>query len=234
MSDDMQLEEVNLADSPSENTQSVPNEWQELDGKSQERFQKIARLKNEALEKAQRLEEENARLRSQSVIPAQRPSPGLEMTPEEQAADRRLQELDFTKKSEVEKMLDDKLQAIEGRAYLESQHAKLETKFTGEYPRYDRAEIEAEMKRLGNYNPESVYRDLYWDEIVQLEAKKMSEKQTKQPYSEKTRSRITSQMPWTPESLGERLRKPDGREFYQKNAEKITKLQTNWRLNGAS
>lgn len=235
MSDDMQLEEVNQTESPAEETSNVevesPDEWSSLDGKSQERFQKLANLKREAEKQAEqeRVAREKLEARLESLEKNQRiPMPRTnQMTDEEQRAYKRLQELGVANQNYVDRKVNEKLKAIEDRMYFDGLHNDLARDINSQsgLPKYDREEIEKEMKRTQNWNPRAVYRDLYHDEIVAYEAGKLTSKKKKTVQTEGTKSRIGTQQPWTKESLAERLRQPDGKQFFIKNREKILKMQ---------
>jgi len=235
MSDDMQLEEVQTV-SPTEEHSKVeevetPEEWSSLDGKSQERFQKLANLKREAetIAQKEKLEREKLQLRLEVLESNQRvPMPKTNnMTDEENRAFNRLQELGVANQSYVDKKVNEKLKAIEDRMYFDQLHNDLARDISSQsgLPKYDRDEIEREMKRTQNWNPRAVYRDMYHDEIVAYEADKLTSKKQKVVKTEGTKSRIGTSQPWTRESLAERLRQPDGKEFFTKNREKILKMQ---------
>lgn len=246
MSDDIRLEEPGQLDSPSSNKEGnepedqevdVPDDWKSLSGKAQDRFKQIMKQKNEALRERQELERELDQLRRQretAPTPPVQPSNG-DLTPEEQAAVNRLKQIGtFATKEEIEQRVQEiteRIQAERDREILDRTHSSLEDKFSGEdgLPAYDRSEIEDHMRKSGIYNPEAAYRDLYFDEIIEAKSKKTTKKE---PYSERTKSRIPSSQPWTPETLAERLRKPDGRAFYKKNRDKINELYSQWQSEG--
>jgi len=253
MSEDIQLEELGQIDSPSNTEEAqepkqedIPEDWNSLSGKAQDRFKQIMKQKNEALkerealqrerealqEERERLQRELEQLRNTRTAPI---PPGGDLTPEEQAAVNRLKQIGaFASKEDVEaeiRKITERIQAERDREVLDRLHSSLESKFSGEdgLPAYDRSEIEDHMRKKGIYDPEAAYRDLYFEEIVEA---KSSKQPKKEPYSEKTRSRIPSGTPWTPETLAERLRKPDGRQFYLKNADKINALYKQWETEG--
>lgn len=242
MSEDIQLEEPGQIDSPSNaeeaqapKQEDIPEDWNSLSGKAQDRFKQIMKQKNEALKERETLQQERERLQrelEQLRTPKTAPTPPSgDLTPEEQAAVNRLKQIgEFASKEDVEaeiRKITDRIQAERDREVLDRAHSSLEDKFSGEdgLPAYDRSEIEDHMRKKGIYDPEAAYRDLYFDEIVEARSSKQPKKE---PYSERTRSRIPSGTPWTPETLAERLRKSDGRQFYLKNADKINALYKQW------
>lgn len=236
MSDDkMQLEEVNQPESTADETSQqveTPDEWQQLDGKSQERFQALANLKKEAEAKAERERAEKERLEAEvkALKEMQRvpmPQTGT-MTPEEEAAYKRLTQLGVADQSYVDKKVEEKLKVIEDRLYFDGLHAKLEGDINSKkgMPRYDRSEVETHMREKQIFDPLAAYRDLYFDEIMAYENGQNSTKKTKAVQTEATKSRISTTEPWTKASLAERLRQPDGIEFFKKNRDKILKMQS--------
>lgn len=232
----MQLEEVNQPESTAEETSPVeaPEEWQSLDGKSQERFQALANQKKEAerlaeseRQERERLARENEQLRlAQTQVKVPMPPRQGEMTSEEEAAYRRLTELGVADQSYVDKKVEEKLKVIEDRLYFDAIHSRLESDINSKkgMPRYNRQEVEAHMREKQIYDPKAAYNDLFHDEVLAYEVGQASSKKTTATQTEGTRSRISTTEPWTRESLAERLRQPDGKEFYIKNKDKILKM----------
>lgn len=236
--DTIQLEEVNQPESTTENTSSVeaPDEWQNLDGKSQERFQALANQKKEAERQADKERQEKERLNrelelirqtqfNQTRVPM--PQTG-EMSDEEKAAYKRLTELGVADQSYVDKKVDEKVKVIEDRLYFDGLHQRLETSINSKkgMPKYDRQEVESHMREKQIFDPKAAYNDLYHDEILAYEVGQLTSNKQKAVQTEGTRSRISTTEPWTRESLKERLKQPDGLEFFKKNREKILKMQS--------
>lgn len=236
--DTIQLEEVNQPESTAEETSSVeaPDEWSELDGKSQERFQALANKKKEAerlaeieRQEKERLAREVEQLKATQVNQTKVPMPNTgEMTAEEQAAYRRLTELGVADQSYVDKKVEEKVKVIEDRLYFDSLHSNLEADINSKkgMPKYNRQEVEAHMREKQIFDPKAAYNDLYHDEILAYEVGQATNSKPKAVQTETTRSRISTTEPWTKESLAERLRQPDGIEFFKKNREKILKMQS--------
>lgn len=235
MSDDkMQLEEVNQPEPTADKTSEVveaPDEWQTLDGKSQDRFQALANLKKEAERQAEKERSERQRLEREleeaRTVQQRVPMPRTgEMSPDEEAAYKRLTQLGVADQAYVKREIDSQVKRIEDRLYFDALHSKLESEFNSKkgMPRYDRAEIEAHMKEHQNFDPRAAYRDLYYDELVAFEVE--NSKKQKVVQTEPTKSRIGSSEPWTKASLAERLRQPDGVEFFRKNRDKIMRMQS--------
>lgn len=235
--DTIQLEEVTQPESTAEETSSVeaPDEWQSLDGKSQERFQALANQKKEAERQAEKERQEKERLtkelellRQSQVSQPRIPMPQTgEMTAEEKAAYKRLTELGVADQSYVDKKVDEKVKAIEDRLYFDGLHQRLELDINSKkgMPKYDRQEVEAHMREKQIFDPKAAYNDLYHDEILAYEVSQSTSNKQKAVQTEGTRSRISTTEPWTKVSLAERLRQPDGLEFFRKNKDKILKMQ---------
>jgi hypothetical protein len=236
MSDDtMQLDEVNQPESTPEKTSSddAPLEWSSLSGDSQERFQSLANLKKQAEQTAERERAEKEKVKAdlealkaaQTRVPM--PSTNEKMTPEEKNAYNRLTELGITDKDYVDRKVAEQIKVIEDRLYFNDLHARLETDINSRkgMPKYDREEVEAHMREKQIFDPKAAYNDLYHDEILAYEVGKSS-KNPKVVSTEGTRSRISTTEPWTRASLAERLRQPDGVEFYRKNKDKILRMQS--------
>jgi len=229
MSDDMQLEEVqpnSSVEETSKGQENRPDEWQSLDGRSQDRFRKLAAEKKKAQREAERLQTElEAMRRVTTQIPM--PSQTRVMNPDEKSAWDTLQTYGMADREYVDRQVKEKVQAIEDRLYFDNLHSKLETSIKSKkgLPAYDRDEVEEYMKEKQIYDPQAAYNSLYHDEIVSYEAKQLSSKTRDIVKTEQTKSRIGASQPWTRESLADRLRQPDGREFFIKNKEKILRMQ---------
>jgi hypothetical protein len=236
MSDDTtQLEEVNQPESTTEETSQAetPDEWTSLSGDSQNRFQSLANLKKQAEQTAEKERAEKEKVKAElEALKAQQvrvpmPTNG-KMTPEEEQARKRLLELDITDKDYVDRVVTEKIKVIEDRLYFDALHAQLEQEINSKsgMPKYNRKEVEAHMREKQIYDPKASYENLYHDEIVAYEAGQLNSKKTKAVQTESTRSRISTNEPWTRASLAERLRQPDGKEFFIKNREKIIRMQS--------
>lgn len=234
MSDDtMELEELTPTESPSDNKQpeddTAPEEWQTLDGRSQDRFKKLAQQKRELLIEKQQLQADLEAAKRSSFVPM--PKAGgdqPDMSSDEKVAFNRLKELGMPDRAEVDRQIKEEVENVKSRLYVDNLHDKLESEVGREkgLPGYDRVEIEDYMRKNQIWNPKTAYNELYHDEIVAHEAQRLISKKKEVTQPEKTKSRIGSSQPWTRESLAERLRQPDGIEFFRKNREKILRMQT--------
>lgn len=185
--------------------------WDSLAGKTQDRIVKLIR-ENKALK------EETARSRSQpenNTLPVQATA-----TSETEVKEA------ITKLREFGVVTTDDLNALQDRMFLDREHENLEKKYDGSdnRPKYVREEVEqyARESHIGNLG--AAYKDMYWDELLDAELKKRGPKKSK-TYTEKPTSSVKiGEKPLTVESLRERLRQPDGGEWWIKNRAKIEPL----------
>lgn len=244
MSEDIKLEEVNPAESPTDNTSSgAPDDWSQLHGRTQDRVKKLIEQKNLALDKAraneQRLSELQRQLEDfkaqQNKVPM--PPGYTPPTNDELAAVNRLKQFKFATVDDVQNAIKDlqrREESLSLRRQVDERHQKL-SKLAEQkgYPTYDESEIESKMEETGIYDPEYHYRKLYQDEISAREIELLKSKSTKSSNKVlQTRSRIGTGQPLTPETLNERLAQPDGTEYYIKNKETIDKVTAEWMKDG--
>ena len=207
--------QANLGGQPEVKPLETPEEveWNSLSGSSQERFREIIRAKNEAL--------------AQASQPAQYvpPAPLTPSNPEVQDAVRKLSDVGLATKDEVDKRLDEKLNAIRWEQEME----KLSNKYSGENntPQFDRTEVEDYIRshpQFLNYAPEDVFKFKMHepDEFGKATTKRTSTlRPTKQPAPENA---------MTVEFIADRTdakKYPDAREWQEEHKAEIDKvLQT--------
>lgn len=214
-------------------------EFNKLSGSAQERFKKIL-LKNKELAIANEELANKVQVQQPSTLPAPAPEPTAEpnnLTAEQEQAIENLRKFGvWTKKDqlELEKKqkeefanqqleLTKKQQEMQDSILIDTEYSRLETVHNGSdgLPRFDRDAIEEYMRETGVYNPEKAYEDLYRDELFDKWAKNQSGN-SPQIYSEKpTVSVGSSTEPLSMEGLRERLRQPDGKEWWEKNRERL-------------
>lgn len=235
LSDDNLLDnDLTPAESPTENKSQddseAPDDWKQLDGRSQDRFKRLSQQKRDLLLEKQKLEEELERTKSFNKVPMppQNGQPKFASDEERDAFTRLTTGLGVPTTDQVQELVREEVENVKSRMYLDGLHDKLETEIAADknLPAYDRVEIEDYMRKTGIMNPKAAYRDMYHDEVVAQEAQRLvSKNKADAPTSQRTRSRSGSDQPWTRERLAERLRQPDGIDWYKKNKEKILRLQ---------
>lgn len=205
-------------------------EWNKLGGRTRDRIGQLIRERNEWRNTAQNL---------QTIVP---PAPQVEvppasvqnevtgqLTPEQELAIESLRKFGvWTKKDQEEfekkqeELAENRQQKVEDEVLIETEYARLEAVHNGSdgLPAFDRNLIEEHMKATGVYNPEKAYEDLYRDEIFDSWAKKQSGGKT-ETFSEQPKPSSTHTEPLTLDGLRERLRQPDGKEWWDKNRDRL-------------
>lgn len=89
-------------------------------------------------------------------------------------------------------------------------------------PTFDPNEVANHAKKAGIFNLEAAYRDLHWKELIDFEKKRDSsdDVETEKP-SSTSQSKPGERVKLTAEFLRDRLSQPDGKEWYEKNRDKI-------------
>lgn len=89
-------------------------------------------------------------------------------------------------------------------------------------PTFDPTEVANHAKKAGIFNLEAAYRDLHWKELIDFEKKQTTsdDVETEKPNSTNP-SKPGERVKLTAEFLRDRLAQPDGKEWYEKNREKI-------------
>ena len=195
--------------------------WSSLKGSTQDRIRQLIRERNEWKEKALAVEEAR-----RTVVPpapptglaTQQPAYPGELTPEQKEAIETLRRFGIVTK--------DDLQAIQDQIILDAEYARLERLYDGSdgRPAFNREEIEEHMRNTGIFNPEKAYEDLYKDELFDWRVAREREKQGGKPasFTEKpTPSAQGKTEPLSVESIRERLSRPDGKIWWEKNRAKI-------------
>lgn len=211
-------------------------EFSKLSGSAQERFKAILRKNRELNETAQKAVEmaqelQRQRLAEQETPPAQEERPAT--TTEQELAIENLRKFGvWTKKDQEEQEArwkaeqEEKQRELQDSMLIETEYSRLENKHNGSdgLPRFDREIVEAHMQESGVYNPEKAYEDLYRDEMFDQWAKQQSGGSS-QVYTEKPRTSVgTTTEPLSLDGLRERLRQSDGKEWWDKNRERLLPL----------
>lgn len=212
-------------------------EWTKLKGNTQARFRTLLRERNELRRQVED---------TSTQQPVYQPPPPPTMQPQYpvtqqgmteqqlEAVNRLRNKYGFITQEDLDKMrLEDResyknlVQEIRDDIILDNEYQRLEQGYNGNdgRPAFDRTEIEDHMKRTGIYNPEKAYLDLYAEELFDWKVEKMggkTEEKPDQPYTAKpTSATATKTEPMSIDSIRERIRQPDGREWYEKNRDKL-------------
>ena len=204
-------------------------EWDKLGGGSQERFKQLIRERNTYKFQAEQATKTPLPTTSPPV-PNAPSSVDQNVTPEELLAIENLRtKYGFWTKKDQEEFEKKQQEALESNRretqdeiLIETEYARLEAVHNGSdgLPSFDRTLIEEHMKATGVYNPEKAYEDLYRDEIFDKYAKEHGSGATT-TFSEKPHSVSQGTEPLTIDGLRERLRQPDGKEWWDKNRDRL-------------
>jgi len=195
------------------------SEWSALKGSTQDRVRQVISERNDYKAKLSSMEEKIKELEtkvSKSNLPPPPPQSKGTVTDEQKKAVERLRDFGIATKDDI--------QALKDQLIIDNEYNRLSSKYSGEdgKPSFNKEKIEAHMKETGIYNPEKAYEDLYKEELYDLRNKNKSEDNS---YTVKPSGvSMRGGEPLTMESLQERLRKPDGMEWWNRNREKIIPL----------
>lgn len=222
-------------------------EWEKLTGDSQDRFKSLLQERNQYKDVAGQLYQELEALKNlattpspASMAPAPETQPTVpqgapgerQLTAEEMAAIEVLRQYGMLTKQDQEQILarqelteakmGQALQAIKDEIVIDNAHTRLEEKYSGKNgePKYDRELIEEHMKKSAIWDPDKAYQDMYKDELFDLRLRNQKRPvgyMTEKP-SGSTASRTE---PLTLENVRARLQQPDGREWWERNRERI-------------
>jgi len=152
------------------------------------------------------------------------------VTPQVQRAIDYLKELGFVKKEDLE----EREKATENKMVLISEHQRLENRYSGSdgRPKYERSEIETYMRKHAIYDPDAAYSLLHKSELLDWEIKKYEADKKKKPFVIRPSSSGNSREDniITSEKISEKLKTPEGREWYEKNRKKILTLMAEGKL----
>lgn len=190
-------------------------EWAKLSGRTQDRVRDLIRQRNEALSKTS--DRAATELRDKPSIQTD-----ADLSPEDLEAKRQLKRLGVVTREETVSKAD--LQVIQDRMTLDREHERLTGKYSGTdgKPAYISEEVEEYARKTGVYNLEAAYNQLFFDEIVDWTAKQRGASDVKAttPYTAQPKT-ASKEEPMSAESVAERLRRPDGRVWWEKNREKV-------------
>ena len=185
--------------------------WDDLSGSTQNRIIQLVRRAKEAEAKL-----EGSRYQPASNPPVESQAPSTEEVKEA-----------VSKLRGYGVVTQEDLRAVQDRLYLDREHDHLKDKFNGSdgRPKYVSEEVE-DYARTHYYggNLEAAFNDMYRDELIDFEVKARGGEKKKIITEKPTASVKIGEKPLTRESLQERLRQPDGVEWWAKNREKIEPL----------
>ena len=196
-----------------ENLSPEEADWNSLSGSAQERFRQVIREKNA--------------LKAQTSTPQPAYKTNQEIAPEAAEAVRKLSEVGMATKDDVESTVDRRI----GNLIYNFEIEKLSNKYSGQegLPAFSREEYEEYVSRnpqYRNYAPEDVYQKMYSEELFDYCVRTMGPGSTgtrPTPSLRPTRTQVKEES-LTPEVIEQKLQEPGGREWYERNLEKINKV----------
>lgn len=192
-------------------------EFNKLPGHTQERVRELLRRAKDA---------ETRLAASVSYIP---PAPNT-LASDQQQAINTLSQFGIATDEKVDKKLAEGLNSLR----WDMEQTRLSQKYvgTGGEPQYVREEVEDYIRnhpQYQGYAPEDVFRyKMFPDEFLNLELQKGSPK-TKTSSIKPTKAE-TRQEALTPEYIEERLKQPDGQQWYENNLDEINNVVKNYTL----
>ncbi len=202
--------------------------WNSLKGQSQDRFRELSKTN------AQLREELEMARRQAQYAPSYAPSyqqPSYVENPGVVEAVNKLEGFGVATKKYVDQKIDDQVNNRLSNLVYQMELERLEGKYSGNdgLPKFDRSEYQEFLQlhpEYRNYTPEDVYQKMYDAEILDWKVQNYSSKA--QPKSNSSSLRPTKtqvrEEPLTPEMIDQRLREPDGKEWYDRNLSKINKV----------
>lgn len=188
--------------------------WKNLSGPAQERFRQVTRENNLL---RQRL---NLSAQNNPPVPAYKPDttdPGVS------DAVRRLSEVGIATDEKVEQVVNQRLGSLVYQMDLD----RLASKYDGTngLPQFDKDEYEdyiARHPQYRNYAPEDVYAKIYEPEILDYKLKHLEQPTTTTttPSLRPTKTQVREE-PLSPELIEQRLKEPDGPQWYARNIDKV-------------
>lgn len=185
-------------------------EFNSLKGTTQERIKTLIRQRNEALKRT-----ENTQIMPLSNVPDNGQQPA-----QVQEAVHKLESVGIATKKTVEETVRQEIGALR----YENEMNRLASSYSGEQgPKFEREEYEDFVRnnpQYAGYLPEDVFKmKMYPEEFRDLELKGAST-QKRTTTLRPTKQSVTEE-PLTLETIEARLKEPDGRQWYDKNYNKI-------------
>lgn len=194
-----------------------------LKGSTQDRVRTLAQRANHATQ----LESENEQLKQQmEALRLRNMSP---VNPDVQDAVSRLDGVGIATKEYTNKQIDEKVDQKLSGIVWKMEMDRLEGRHSGNdgLPAFDRTEYEAYIganPQYRGYSPEDVYNKMFEDDIFDAKVKNLGKQPVKQsPTLRATRTRVQEET-MTPEYIEQRLKQPDGRQWYEQNLQKINSV----------
>lgn len=191
-------------------------EFNKLSGTAQERFKAMARRTRQL---AEQLEQ-----RTTATIPP--PSPVSQIAPDVQVAVSRLSEVGIATDDKVDQKLNQRFESLQKDLRARS----LESKYSGQKdaPQFVQDEVEDYVRQhpqYKNYDLEDVFKyKMFPDEFMSLEVQNRQGQRTGRTGTLRSTRTAVQQDSLTPEYIDQRLKQPDGVQWYEANMDKINQV----------
>lgn len=178
----------------------------------------------ELREKLESREEEEVETKVPAPVTTTTSTPN-QLSPEAEKAIGILKERGFVTQDQIEA----KIEELKNRQVLDSEHVRLESKYSGSdgRPVYDKGKIETFMRKRGIYDPEAAYKIMNEDELLDWRLKQSEgviKKDLKVEKGGSTAGNVIDRNTITSEMIAEKMQTPEGRAWYEKNRDKILTL----------
>ena len=187
-------------------------EWKSLKGSAADRFRKLVQEKKDLQEQLKNRPTYQAPIRPEN--------------PEVKDAVSKLSAVGIATDEKVDKKIEDRVGQLQYQMYLD----RLENQYSGNKgePKFDRTDYEDYVSRHPEYRgylPEDVYKfKMYPEEYRDWESKNQSSQPSRSSKFLRPQRTSEGQEPLSPELIEQRLKEPDGKEWYAKNETKINAI----------
>jgi len=194
-------------------------EWAQLKGSTQDRVRQLIHERDEARQLA------NTKKQDTEVPPAPpAPPSGSRLSAEQRDAIDNLRAAGVITRDDLEQVVGKMLeqnQLREDRRTLNDAYEKLESQFDGsDFPvKFDRTEVEDFMRKNAIYDPLVAFKNMYEDEWIDWKVSQNggTKSRTSIRSERPTNSSNTKGEPISAEAISERLKRPDGKQWWEKN-----------------
>lgn len=183
--------------------------WDNLSGPSKDRFKQMARMANEAEERARRAELRATDPSYAAGVPTPITSNSTQ-TPEVTDAVRKLSDFGLATKDEVEQKITERVNQSVGALAYRYELDRLENKYSGAdgKPAFSREEYENFINanpNYRNYQPEDVYEKMFPEELFEYRLKNHNRPTPRQNSSLRPTKTQVREEQWTPEAIEAKL-----------------------------
>lgn len=228
----------NLGEPSTQEPSAEQAEWDNLSGKAQQRFSNLLRRAKSAEQDLEEFRQKDLQAQNDLNRVSQPPTnyQGYQTKdPREEEVERAIETLKnrgFRTFDEVKELVRQEVSQATRSLSLQREHDRLKETYERlrqkdpRVPAYDPEEVEDYGRQHNIFNPEAAYKDMYWDEWMDIGSPSRSSKKiAAKPGSGNASVR---EEPMSLDKLREKLSGPEGKEYYreqmEKNPEKFQQL----------